>query len=294
MSDSAPRPAPDLPVALVCALDRPPWLVTAGPARPPRPLPSGSVVGTPSFPRVAPDRTLAYVTLTGQAGTRGWLTALAVASPSGQLLDLVPGAAPFCPPAWSPDGARLLFARDRPGAVGAQAVAYDLASGDEEVLFEHPGLRSLAWDADGGVVFSTVTGVARRRSGATTELFCHGVADGLQRFGTDDLYVTIDQLTVAGDAAALVLRWNEQGRAAREEVWRLRAGRLEQAVAGPTSCPRWAPGGGLAVTVGSEVRLAGTPGSSVTLVAGLDGLHSFDWLPDDLAGVSGPGTRSMP
>jgi hypothetical protein len=99
--------------------------------------------------------------------------------------------------------------------------------------------------------------------------------------------VTIDQLTVAGDAAALVLRWSEQGRAAREEVWRLRHGRLEQAVAGPASCPRWAPGGGLAVTVGSEVRMAGA-----TLVAGLDGLHSFDWLPGDLGGVSGSGTRS--
>jgi hypothetical protein len=315
MSGCVPRPEPDLPAGrdldgstvLVCALRKPPWLVTAGPAHPPRPLPARSVVGVPSFPRVAPDGTLAYVTLTGRTDVREWLTALAVVSPSGDLLDLVPGAAPFCPPAWSPDGARLLFARDRPGAAGGLAVAYELASGHEEVLFDDPQLRSLAWDADGGVVYSTTTGVAGWRQGATTELVRHGVADGLRRFGTDDLYVTLDQLAVVGDSAALVLRWNAQGRSAREEVWRVRHGRLVPAVAEPASCPRWGPDGDLAVAMGDAVRLVGTerPATvAATLLAEFDGLHSFDWhsgpepRPAAADGgpdrFSGPDTRWMP
>jgi hypothetical protein len=266
----------------LCAVDEPPYLCSVTVEGAVSWLPERLVAGTPVFPRCSPDGAIAYVFFSEETTSRPWLSGLAVVSAVGELVDLVPDAAPFSPPDWAPDGGKLLFLRSLPRTSRTQMILYEVGSGGEQILTEIDGLRCAAWQDDGNILCSTPETIAvlDREGRDLMPRFRHAVAATFRRYGIDDHYVTIDQLAPSDDPsrAALVLRWNQQGRPAREAVWVLEGEGLIPiglTEAAESRSPRWGSGGRLAVAAPDHIRILGSPTATAIKVAGL---HSFDWV----------------
>jgi hypothetical protein len=208
---------------LLVGLRRAPWLELVGPQGR-RPLPN--VHGTPFRVRVGARGHWAYVALGGDRAT-----ALTVHDPSGAVLDLRPGAVISGAPAFHPDGGSLCYVREAPDE-RRELVRLDLDSGSETVRLSERQLRCCAWQGPERLVVSLGDRIelVDVQSGTRSTLVRDEVATGFAAWGTDDLYVTLDE--VCSDAQgrlAWTRYWHEQGRASRGEV-HVRDGRGERTI----------------------------------------------------------------
>lgn len=225
--------------------------------------------GYPRFPAWRPGGGLAYVAITSAAAP--WQVVVAVLDADLDLLDVIPGAAVFARPTWSADGSRLLMVCG--DSARAEAVEWSYEDGSTRGRGVRPGLRSAAWSAGGGLVLSVGGSVIH--DGDAQPLMTLPAARGLAEYGSDDLYVTVDQLAIGPQGTtAAVERWYRQGLAPRErvlligtdgEVLTVRAGRA----------PSWLPSGDLLLTSseGMPVRYGETP----IRWAG-EAIHSACWI----------------
>lgn len=198
--------------------------------------------GYPRFPAARPGGGLAYLAIT--SAPPPWQVVLAVLDGFGEIVDLIPEAAVFAPPAWSRDGTRLLYLRGDSGA--AELVEWTLADGGEQVRKADEALRSAVWDPDGALIWSS--GGAIHAEHRPEPLAAVAAAAGLHDFGSDDLYATVDQVAVSRQGSlAAVERWYRQGVAPQEHVVLVREGRLERQTTG--RYPRWTPDGGILCTL---------------------------------------------
>jgi hypothetical protein len=227
----------------LCARTHSPYLVLVDDAGRIQEYPHRNIIGPPYFPRVAATGKVAYLAHAASEAGSEWLTSLAVVTKEFELIDLLPRATGLSPPSWTPDGDAVLFVRTRPDRIRREVVSYDIASGDETVLFHCEGLRSVAVLERDCVAYSTPSVIHRRwlSTGRDESLFETQVGAWFAQFGTDDLYVTLDQLAPSPlGRIALVTRWTRQGRASREEVMVLQDGELTSPL--PTTAarsPRW-------------------------------------------------------
>ena len=234
---------------------------------PPRLIPAA---GYPRFPAWHADAGLAYLAIT--TAPEQWQVVLAVTGVDLEIIDLVPGAAVFAPPVWYPDGSKLLFLRG--DSTGAEAVVWHRSDGRLESQFAVAGLRSAAWDTEGGIVYSVGGEILRRHERQGTTLGSVPAAQGLLDYGSDDLYVTVDQLCVSGTGAiAATERWYRQGLAPAERIVELRGGSYQHGPAG--RYPQWRADGSLLFTSDT-----GTPtlrdAAPLPLPEGTDA-HSAAW-----------------
>lgn len=223
--------------------------------------PSGTVrrrvptSGYPLFPTARPGGGLAYLAIT--TAPDPWQVVVTVLDSEFKLLDMIPGAAVFAGPVWSSDGRRLLFVRG--DSAEAHVVEWSYEDSEEISHDVRPALRSAAWGAGGELVYSI--GGAVRRGAEPHPLAVLPAASGLIAYGSDDLYATIDQLSVAPSGAiAAVERWYRQGREPKERIIVIASdGHLERRE--PGRAPQWLPDGGLLYTTESgAVQLpAGDP-----------------------------------
>jgi hypothetical protein len=226
---------------LLVALDDPPGLTVLGSSPVAAPVPTA---GRPLFPAVHRSGRVAYLAIT--PANPPWQTCVALLEPDGALRDLLPDAAVYAPPAWSPCGTHVVTITGEPGS--SRLVRTDFHTGEEQTLHVQPGLRSAAVGTDGTLAFSTASGIYRLGSdGGVETLFRWQVGADFIEYGTDDLYVTLDQLAVSADGTmAVVVRWHTAGHAARETVAVLRDGRLLTVAAG--RYPQWTVSGELILT----------------------------------------------
>jgi hypothetical protein len=231
---------------LLVALDDPPGLAVLGLAAPdpgPAVVPVAAA-GRPLFPTVHRSGRVAYLAIT--PADPPWQTCVALVAADGELRDLLPDAAIFAPPAWSPCGTHAVTIRGDPA--DSRLIRTDFDTGEEQILYAQPGLRSVAVGADGTLLFSTAAGLYRLgRDGGVETLFDCEVGAGFIHYGNDDLFVTLDQLAVSADrTVAVVVRWHTAGNSAREMVAVLRDGRLEEVASG--RYPQWTASGELILT----------------------------------------------
>lgn len=205
---------------LLCALDRAPWLVVQSPSGS-RPIPVPPTDGSaPAAPRSSPDGHVAYVQVASRRASSAWTCALVLLGPGGDVLDLRPSVFVHAPPAFSPDGACLLYVRDFDD-LAREVVALDLTNGAERTLTAGDGIRSAAWSPDGRVVISTTDSIESicPSTQVRDRLHVDTVATGFARFGTDDLYVTLDAVAVSPlGELAWARSWHQQGRPSRTDV----------------------------------------------------------------------------
>ena len=233
-------------------------------------------VGYPRFPAWHPDAGLAYIAIS--SAPPPWQVVLAVTAVDLELIDIVPGAAVFAPPVWSPDGSKLLFIRG--DSDQAEAVVWHRTDGRLESAFALDGLRSAAWDPEGEIVYSVGGEILRRDHDQGTVLGSVPAARGLLEFGSDDLYVTVDQLCISGTGElAATERWYRQGLAPKERIVELHGDTYREGPAG--RYPQWRADGSLLFTsdTGTPV-LRGT--TLAPLLEGTDvldgsGAHSAAW-----------------
>jgi hypothetical protein len=242
-------------VPLLCALDRPPGLVVDGPGGQ-RDLGAPGAERTPPIaPRCGARGHVAYLQVADRPAGPAWTCALVLLDAAGAVLDLRPGAFVHGPPCFSADGARLLYVRDVDGRV-RELVELDLANGEEHCVLAVEGLRSAAWASDGGIVVSRTVSIdaisprTRRRH----PLIEDPVASGFVRFGTDDLYVTLDAVAVSADGAlAWVRTWHQQGRPSRRHVHLERPGAVRREWR-DVSDPCFLDDGELVVRAGAAIK----------------------------------------
>lgn len=263
----------------LCAITDSPYLVISDGHATERLLPSEAIIGPAFFPRVAPTGSVAYLTRGPSEGSSEWLSSIVVTTPQFEVVDLLPRAASFSPPAWTSDGQSVVFVRTDPRSHIRHAVSYETSSGNETTLFSCSGLRSLGIVEEDCLIYSTHSGIYERAlSTAQVETLFHAqVSDWFARFGTDDIFVTQDQLapSLVG-ALAFVSRWTRPGRATHEDVMVLENGGLSMMVQRPARCPRWLCDGSLAVATddGINVLQFGKQMWSIPVPT----LHSFDVL----------------
>lgn len=224
-------------------------------------------VGYPRFPTSKPGIGLAYIAITEASGQ--WQVVVAVTDWEGEIVDIVPGAAVFAPPVWSSDGSRLLFVRG--DGVEAEAVVWHRDDGRTQVEFSHAGLRSAAWAPDGRLVYS-IGGSVYEHEGSGTLLAEVPAARGLLEYGSDDLYVTVDQLCVAPDGRiAAVERWYRQGLAPSEHIVTIGDSGYDRGEQG--RFPQWGDGSLLLTSIQGSAKLEG---EATALSAGWNA-HSICW-----------------
>jgi hypothetical protein len=100
-------------------------------------------------------------------------------------------------------------------------VELDLESGVEVVHLTDDGVRSCAWAPDERLVVSLTDRIdmLAPASGIRTTLVLDEVASGFAQWGTDDLYVTLDDLCMDSNGRLAWTRsWHQQGRASRGDV----------------------------------------------------------------------------
>lgn len=262
----------------LCATNTPPYLAYLEPGGELQPVSEPALPRFPTFPRRSSSAFIACLGRPVDSGAPEWLYALVVISPDHEIADMLPGAAVYAPPAWDPAGERLLFVRSSPESPVQEAVLYDVRQGAESVLFKVEGLRSVGWADEGRLVYSTVSTVRSRdlSSGRETDLYEHPVAADFQRFGTDDTYVSLDQVAPSPSGGlAFVLRWCHQGKPCRDEAAILSTGTLTVLPETPAWSPRWSEDGRLGVATTSGIRIVDDPGTREIPVSDL---HSFDWV----------------
>lgn len=224
--------------------------------------------GYPRFPAWRPGGGVAYVAITSVA--EPWQVIVAVLDPDWNLLDVVPGAAVFGRPTWSPDGSRLLLLRG--DSARAEAIEWSYEDGGSRGMGMRDGLRSAAWGSRGELIVSVGGSVVRDDD----TLMTVPAARGLAEFGSDDLYATIDQLTVGprGEMAA-VERWYRQGLAPKEQVIVMEAGgAVVTRRAG--RAPWWLPNGDLLLT--SDEGVPQRHGHTTAIQWAGEPIHSACWI----------------
>lgn len=226
---------------LLVALDDPPGLTALGSNPAAVPV---ATVGRPLFPTAHRSGRIAYLAIT--PANPPWQTCIALLAADGELRDLLPDAAVYATPTWSPCGAHVVTIRGEPGS--SRLVRTDFVTGEEQTLHVKPELRSAAVGTDGTLAFSAATGIyCLGPDGRVETLFTWQVGADFIQYGNDDLYVTLDQLAVSADGAmAVVVRWHTAGHAARETVAVLRGARLVTVAAG--RYPQWTGSGELMLT----------------------------------------------
>jgi hypothetical protein len=266
-------------VRFLCAISHPPYLLLVDLAGRTEEPPSRATVGPSFFPRVASTGWVAYLTRGRPEAGMGWLSSLAVTTPQLETIDLLPRAASFAPPSWMPDGKSFLFVRTQPGSALREVVAYQVETGEEAILFRGEGLRSVAFLETDHVTYSTQSAIYRRSasSGQTDTLFESQVGAWFASFGTDDVFLTLDQLAPSPlGPVALVARWARQGRASHEEVMVLEDDQLTRILPGKVArSPRWF-GNSLAMATDGGIELVKS-GKRLRKVP-VRQLHSFDLM----------------
>jgi hypothetical protein len=225
--------------ALLIALRREPWLELVGP-------PSDRIV--PVIDRV-PFRLrtgrlghCAYVALDGGVRDPRFAAALVVHDPAGAILDVLPGPVITGAPAFHPSSASLAFVREI-AADEREVVELDLTSGEESVHLTADGVRACAWQSDHRLLVSFTDRIETldRASGDRTTLVQDDVASGFAQWGTDDLYVTLEDVCIDTDGRLAWTRsWHQQGRASRADVL-VRDGTDERTIAN-SRAPRFVDG----------------------------------------------------
>lgn len=263
----------------LCAVEDEPWFVRVPLTGEPDDDLQRLLVGRPLFPRLAATGAIAYLAQM-DVDDASWLRVVAFGTPEEGVVDVLPSVVPYAPPAWSPSGDRLALIRGRPDSPVQRVVSYDVRRGAEEVLVEDEGIRSVAWAEERELVYTTVSKVIRLRldRAGREDLLEHRVAAAFARFGTDDLYVSLDQVAVSREGRlALVLRWCHQGKPYWEEPRLVVDGELRGFRGCPTGrSPRWSVDGRLGISVGDAIVIVEE--GSVAVSIPIAGLHSMDWL----------------
>ncbi len=230
----------------------------------------------PAAVRLGPSGHLAITSVSGGRGGAGPF--LALYDPSGELLDIRLDVFAPAPAAFDLGGREVAYVRDVDGEQ-RDLIALDLANGTERRLAGGPLWRSCSWTAAGGLLATSADEVLLLDldSGQRTVLWADEVATGFQRWGQDDLYVTLDEVTAVGAGdVAWTRTWHEQGKAPRSDVVHLSAG--EPRLLPGARNPRDRAG---RLTTLRDGRIAGRqrPAS-----LGTRPLCSFDWRPEVGAG----------
>lgn len=224
---------------LLIALRREPWLELVGP-------PAHRIVPVvdqvPFRVRTGQLGHCAYIGLGGTAGDLSWAAALVVHDPAGAILDVRPGAVITGAPAFHPAGTSLAFVRET-AAGEREVVELDVASGEETIHLTADGVRACAWPSDDRLLVSFTDRIETldRASGELTTLVHDDVASGFAQWGTDDLYVTLEDVCMDTDGRLAWTRsWHQQGRASRADVL-VRDGADESTIA-DSRAPRFVAG----------------------------------------------------
>jgi hypothetical protein len=225
----------------------------------------------PAAIRLGPSGHIAITSVSGGRGGAGPF--LALHDPGGALLDIRLDVFAPAPAAFDPGGREVAYVRDIDGEQ-RELVALDLDSGAERALAGGPLWRSCAWTPAGGLLATSADEVLEidLLSGRRTVRWADDVATGFQRFGQDDLYVTLDEVTAVGACdVAWTRTWHEQGKAPRGDVVHLSGETLREL---PGACNPRDRGGRLTTLRAGRIAGARMP-------ADLRGraLRSFDWRP---------------
>ena len=231
-----------------------------------------SAGGYARFPAARPGGGLAYVAITDAPGE--WQVVVVVLDERFEPIDMLPGAAVFAPPSWSEDGSSLVFLRG--DSLHAEAVEWTAEDGSFRTLIDAAGLRSAVRTSPTALLYSAGGEVLLRDGTAAGErVAVIPAAAGFREFGSDDLFATIDQLSVSPDGTiAAVERWYRQGIAPHERIVLVADGALDQGALG--RFPRWASDGRLLYT--SETGEAVIRDSPPVDVADDMVSHSAEWL----------------
>jgi hypothetical protein len=261
-----------------CALNGPPyavWLSRVGTK-----VHLANVSGQVRFPRVSSKGWIAYHSLPKGVGVK-WSSAVVVTEPSGDPIDILPYASPTSPPDWSPQGEKLLLERVNSPGSSTELICYSLDKATERVVLAGPSFRSPLWQDDTHIIYSTGSRIELLdvRTGKVESLYEHTVGSQLEVWGTDDLYLVIDELALSRTDELIVrLAWHQQGRPHRSELHLLYHGTLlptPRPLAG--RFPRWSRDSrllALATDEGIQVYSANYSPRSMIPVSRL---HSFDW-----------------
>ncbi len=226
----------------------------------------------PAAARLGPSGHVAITSVSGGRGGAGPF--LALHDPSGELLDIRLDVFAPAPAAFHPGGREVAYVRDVDGEQ-RDLIALDLATGAERRLAGGPLWRSCAWTAAGRLLATSADEVLELdlESGCRAVLWADAVATGFQRWGQDDLYVTLDEVTAVGadGDVAWTRTWHEQGKAPRGDVVHLAGGEPRE-IAGARN-PR-DRGGRLTTLRDGRILGARPPRSPVQ-----GPLCSFDWRP---------------
>jgi hypothetical protein len=225
----------------------------------------------PQAARLGPGGHLAITSVSGGRGGAGPF--LALHDPTGALLDIRLDVFAPAPAAFHPGGGEVAYVRDVDGEQ-RELIALDLATGAERRLAGGPLWRSCSWTAAGRLLATSADEVLELdlATGRRTVLWADEVATGFQRWGQDDLYVTLDEVTATGAGdVAWTRTWHEQGKAPRGDVLHLTGGDLRE-LPGARN-PRDLGG---RLTTLRDGRIDGGP---LPDSLGWRSLRSFDWRP---------------
>lgn len=267
----------------LCSLKKRPYLQIRDARGVLEEIPRSSIVGMPRFPSLCSSGEISYVS-TGDLGGTQWISKLVILSPDYELIDLVPGAAPYCPPAWSPAGDRCCFVRFDASTGSGWPVIYTLDTGHETPAAPPEiDLRGVTWLDDGTLLTcgSSWIDSLDLESGDRTRLHAWSIAEGFHDFGTDDEFVTLDQPAFArGASIAIVVTWQSEGRRGAEQVRTLQEGHLVPVRPGFSRRPVWRDDGRLVLTSeqGLEVWDLESEGTRAELIRIAD-LHSAVVVP---------------
>jgi hypothetical protein len=265
----------------VCAFDGAPYLAYVDRRGGWLGLPQDRVVGRVGFPKTSESGWLAYIATSAGRSSADWLNVLVLVDPEGLLYDIVPAAAPYAPPCWSPDGRSLAYVNADASSTIRRAMLVNLVGAGEQIaIFERENLRSVAWIDDTSLVFSARAEIVLLDIGSGREelIYRHASADAFLRWGTDDFFATIDQIAVSPTGTiAFVLRWRAQGKPWRDELFLFDRGAVPQRVDASRvlRTPSWSKGGTLGVSTPGNIVIA--PGSADEYRIRVSGLHSCDW-----------------
>lgn len=225
-------------------------------------------VGLPRYPALdCGQMTLAYIAITQGSGR--WQTVVALADAQAGVLDVLPDAAVFAPAVWSPDGSRLLVVQGNDEE--AAAVIWHRTTGHTEKVLERRGLRSATWASDGSILYST-DGSVHSVDGLRGPDEVLPAARSLQGYGSDDLFVTLDQLvTGPNGSVSAVERWSTQGQPPEEYI--VAKGSGNWARVGRGRYPQWL-NGALAYTSERGEPVTRRPRAKFPVGAGV---HSIGW-----------------